>query len=168
MTRDPDTCRLLDLPDETATDVLGSALSDVLQPGDTVLLAGPIGAGKSHLARSAIRALMARAGEPPEDIPSPTYTLVQTYPAGEIELWHADLYRLTDPSEVLELGLEEGFSAGICFVEWPDRLGSTAPRNALTIALDAKGDGRVARLSGPAKIWADRLAALSVFPEACG
>ncbi|MDV7141299.1 tRNA (adenosine(37)-N6)-threonylcarbamoyltransferase complex ATPase subunit type 1 TsaE [Tropicimonas sp. TH_r6] len=166
MTSDPDTTLSLDLPDASATEALGQAVSALLQPGDTLLLSGPIGAGKSHLARSAIRALMARADEPPEDIPSPTYTLVQTYPAGEIELWHADLYRLTDPSEVLELGLEEGLSEGICFVEWPDRLGSAAPPDALQIVLQAKGDGRIARLTGPADRWSDRLSALSTAVKA--
>ena len=147
----------IDLPDADATARLGEQLAVELRAGDTILLSGPIGAGKSHLARSAIRALMERHGEPPEDIPSPTYTLVQTYPAGPVEIWHADLYRLTDSLEVMELGLEEGFEHGICFVEWPDRLGEEAPDDALRITLSELGEGRRAQISGPAAKWAERV-----------
>lgn len=148
------------LPDPAATAHLGERLAGILRAGDTLLLSGPIGAGKSHLARALIRALMAQAGEPAEDIPSPTYTLVQTYPAGETEIWHADLYRLGDPLDVFELGLEEAFAEAICLVEWPDRLGSAAPEAALSIALSEAGEGRLARLAGP-EDWAARLAPIA-------
>ncbi|NDR57554.1 tRNA (adenosine(37)-N6)-threonylcarbamoyltransferase complex ATPase subunit type 1 TsaE [Aliiruegeria sabulilitoris] len=147
----------IDLPDAEATAQLGAHLARLLEPGDCLLLSGPIGAGKSHLARSAIRCLMEENGEAAEDIPSPTYTLVQTYPAGDTELWHADLYRLADPSEVMELGLDEGFETGICFVEWPDRLGPDAPGDALDIELSEQGQGRRVVLRGPALRWKDRL-----------
>lgn len=157
--------RTIHLPDAEATAHLGRQLARVLRPGDTVLLSGPIGAGKSHLARATIRALMEAGGEPAEDIPSPTFTLVQTYPAGETEIWHADLYRLGEPADVLELGLEEAFSEAICLVEWPDRLGSATPEGALAIALAEDGAGRRAALSAPAPIWAGRLEALSTAPE---
>lgn len=144
----------LALPDPDATDALGAALADRLQPGDTVLLTGPIGAGKSQLARAAIRRLLARAGAPQEDIPSPTYTLVQTYQAGDAEIWHADLYRLTDPSEVWELGLETAFEDAICLVEWPDRLGSAMPAGALHVTLSASADdGRLARIEATGARW---------------
>lgn len=132
------------LPDADATAALGQRLAALLQPGDTVLLEGPIGAGKSHLARALIRARLGRM----EDVPSPTFTLVQTYDAGEVEIWHADLYRLTHPDEVLELGLDEAFSTAICLVEWPDRLGAHVPPGALWLRLAAQGEGRVAHLSG--------------------
>lgn len=132
------------LADEDATSALGAKLAPLLRPGDTVLLEGPIGAGKSHLARSLIRARLGRM----EDVPSPTFTLVQTYDANGIEIWHADLYRLSHPDEVLELGLEDAFTTAICLVEWPDRLGSHIPTHALHLRLSEQGDGRKADVSG--------------------
>ncbi|WP_116132842.1 tRNA (adenosine(37)-N6)-threonylcarbamoyltransferase complex ATPase subunit type 1 TsaE [Tropicimonas sp. IMCC34043] len=150
----------LALPDPGATDAFGRSLAERLEPGDCLLLSGPIGAGKSHLARAIIRALLDRAGAAEEDIPSPTYTLVQTYEAAGVEIWHADLYRLSAPDELFELGLDAAFDSAICLIEWPDRLGTDAPSDALTIALSpTAGDGRLARLSGSAG-WAGRLAAL--------
>lgn len=132
------------LPDDAETTRLGELLARLLHAGDTVLLSGGIGAGKTHLARAFIRAKLGRA----EDVPSPTFTLVQTYEAADGEIWHADLYRLSYPSEALELGLDTAFDTAICFVEWPDRLGDLAPQNALKLALSIKGDGREAVFSG--------------------
>ncbi len=131
----------LDLPDEACTASLGRALSGLLRAGDCLLLEGSIGAGKSHLARAFIRARLGEA----EDVPSPTFTLVQTYP-GQPEIWHADLYRLTHPDEVLELGLDDAFATAICLIEWPDRLGRALPENPLHLRLVARGEGRVAYL----------------------
>lgn len=132
------------LPDETATTALGALLAAVLRAGDTVLLTGCIGAGKTHLARAFIQAKLGRA----EDVPSPTFTLVQTYNAPECEIWHTDLYRLSHPDEVLELGLDLAFETAICFVEWPDRLGGLVPKTAMTVTLLPKGDGREAVFTG--------------------
>lgn len=132
------------LPDDVATTALGALLATILHPGDTVLLHGDIGAGKTHLARAFIQAKLGRA----EDVPSPTFTLVQTYDADGSEVWHADLYRLSHPDEVLELGLDAAFDTAICFVEWPDRLGDLAPKSALHVSLSAKGDGREVIFTG--------------------
>lgn len=132
------------LPDDSATTAFGALLANLLQAGDTVLLSGPIGAGKTHLSRAFIQAKLGRL----EDVPSPTFTLVQTYDAGGLDVWHADLYRLSHPDEVLELGLDSAFETAICFVEWPDRLGDLAPITALKIVLSPKGDGREAVLTG--------------------
>jgi tRNA threonylcarbamoyladenosine biosynthesis protein TsaE len=124
------------LPDAEATAALGERLAALLQAGDTVLLHGPIGAGKSHLARAFIQRRLGRL----EDVPSPTFTLVQTY--------DTDLYRLSHPDEVLELGLGDAFSTAICLIEWPDRLGSHTPSNALNLRLTDLGEGRAAHIWG--------------------
>jgi len=133
-----------DLPTEDDTADLGRWLAPLLAAGDCVLLQGPIGAGKSHLARALIRARLGRM----EDIPSPTFTLVQTYTA-DVDIWHADLYRLSHPDEVAELGLEQAFSQAICLIEWPERLGRLTPLNAIRIALSTKSEGRSATLDAP-------------------
>jgi tRNA threonylcarbamoyladenosine biosynthesis protein TsaE len=134
----------LDLPDADATEALGARLAALTQPGDVILLEGPIGAGKSCLARAFIRSRLGRE----EEVPSPTFTLVQVYEADGVEIWHADLYRLTYPDEVWELGLDDAFQTAICLVEWPDRLGAHVPPGALHIRLEAKGEGRRAVISG--------------------
>ena len=114
-----------------ATLAVARAIAPQLHPGDTLLLVGDVGAGKTHFARGVIRSLL----KTPEDIPSPTYTIVQTYDGTPGEIWHADLYRLTDISELEELGLTQAFETAICLVEWPDRLGDIAPRDALILTL---------------------------------
>jgi tRNA threonylcarbamoyladenosine biosynthesis protein TsaE len=142
-----------------ATCALAAALAPRLRPGDTILLSGPVGAGKSHFARCAIRALLVRA----EDIPSPTFTLVQSYDGQSGEIWHADLYRLSDPSEVEELGLIDAFQTAICLVEWPDRLAGLAPNGALRMRLEAGAtdDARTATLDWDDPRWTDRLRGLT-------
>lgn len=144
----------LSLPREADTEALATRLARLLGPGDIVLLSGPIGAGKSSLARAIIRA---RLGNPAEEVPSPTFTLVQTYEHPQGDIWHCDLYRLGHPDEAAELGLDEAFATAICLIEWPDRLGSLQPVDALTINMAAGLDGHFARLSGPAG-WQARLA----------
>lgn len=134
----------LHLPTEGDTAALGARLAGLARPGDCILLSGPIGAGKSCLARAFIQARLGRA----EDVPSPSFTLVQVYEAEGVEIWHADLYRLTHPDEVWELGLDQAFQQAICLVEWPDRMGSHLPKDALHLGLQAEGDGRRASLSG--------------------
>ena len=94
-------------------------------------------------------------------MPSPTFTLVQTYDAGDLEIWHCDLYRLTDPQEVLELGLDDAFIGAICLIEWPDRLGPDLPADALLCHFSAETDHHVLTLSGSAR-WKDLLGDLHV------
>jgi tRNA threonylcarbamoyladenosine biosynthesis protein TsaE len=146
----PDPALTLILRDPEATEALGQRLAGLARAGDAILLEGPIGAGKSSLARAFIRARLGEA----EEVPSPTFTLVQVYDdpgQGEgrvTEIWHADLYRLTHPDEVWELGLDEAFQTAICLVEWPDRLGKHLPPDALHLRLEALGEGRRAVIRG--------------------
>jgi len=137
--------------DEDQTSAFARTLASHLRPGDCVLLEGPVGAGKSHFARAAIRALLIE----PEDIPSPTFTLVQTYDGLHGEIWHSDLYRLSHPDEIAELGLTDAFSDATCFVEWPDRLGSYRPETALTLTFFTTEDvnERHMTLHAPSERW---------------
>jgi tRNA threonylcarbamoyladenosine biosynthesis protein TsaE len=147
------------LADDAATDQLAVWLAPRLRAGDAVMLRGPLGAGKSHFARALIRARLGRM----EDVPSPSFTLVQVYDTRDPEIWHADLYRLSHPDDVLELGLVDAFAIAICLVEWPDRLGPMIPADALHLTLSAQGDGRLAQLSGGRpELWA---AAVADWPE---
>lgn len=148
------------LCDPSATERLARALAPWLRPGDTLALVGGLGAGKSCFARALIAARLAALGHDQgaaEDIPSPTYTLVQTYDLGSAALWHADLHRLASADEVAELGLEDAFETAICLVEWPDRLGALLParRLTLTLAFGAEDDARLATLEpvGPRWDW---------------
>ena len=145
------------LPDEDATGTLAKQIAPRLVAGDTLLLDGEIGAGKSAFARALIRARLGRM----EDVPSPTFTLVQTYEDATGEIWHCDLYRLTHPDEALELGLDDAFEMAICLIEWPDRLGDFAPSSALTLAFKAQDHQHHIAITGPDH-WADRLRGLDV------
>lgn len=142
--------RLIDLPSPAATEALARQLAPQLRAGDTLLLSGPTGAGKSHFARAVIQACQRAANHPPEDVPSPTYTLVQTYLAGSLEIWHADLYRLGDTSELEELGLTNAWDSAVALIEWPDRLGPESPADAVHIDLSLQDTGRLAKIDGPA------------------
>ncbi|MEL6318509.1 MAG: tRNA (adenosine(37)-N6)-threonylcarbamoyltransferase complex ATPase subunit type 1 TsaE [Pseudomonadota bacterium] len=124
------------LADPAATDALGRRLAAALRPGDAVCLSGPLGAGKSALARAVIAARLAAEGRA-EDAPSPTYTLAQIYETAAGEIWHVDLYRLAGAADELEeLGLAEPPEDAILLIEWPDRLGALAPSRRLDIALE--------------------------------
>src|SRR6516164_1301002 len=119
---------VFDLPDERAMVALAARISALAAPGDIIALKGDLGAGKTSFARGFIRA---RGGE--EDVPSPTFTLVQIYELGGMAIWHFDLYRLKSPDEAWELGIEDAFSEGISLIEWPERLGPLLPKHRLEI-----------------------------------
>jgi len=139
------------LVQEADTARLGAAIAGELKAHEAVCLSGPLGAGKSSLARGLIRALAGAATE----APSPTFTLVQTYDAGAFPLAHFDLYRLTKPEEARELGLDEALDDGAAVIEWPERLGHHLPPNRLDVELEIAGDQRRARLT-PHGAWEGR------------
>src|SRR5258708_39893477 len=133
------------LPDEAATARLGAAIARGLQAGDAVCLSGPLGAGQSTLPRALIRALTT----PDEDVPSPTFTLVQFYEGPRLKIAHFDLYRLTSPDEAYEIGLDEALEDGAAVIEWPERLQGHLPPDRLDIEISLGEDevGRYVRLT---------------------
>ncbi len=161
---DPITLRL---DSQDRTEALARSLAPRLGPGDVLALAGPIGAGKSTFARALVKALLAAEGRD-EDVPSPTFTLVQSYETAAFEIWHCDLYRLTHADEVLELGLDAAFEDALCLVEWPDRLGGDLPATALCLdfAPDPQGEARTLTLTSGDDRWASRLSFLSETSDA--
>lgn len=124
------------LLDEAATAELGAALARVLRAGDVVALSGPLGVGKTALARAVLRA----AGHEGE-VPSPTFAIVQPYDDLPMPVWHCDLYRLEDSSELEELGLDSALEEGALLVEWPERAGAAAWPQALRLSLDFAASG---------------------------
>ena len=151
---------MVTLTDAEATARLGAAIAPLLEPGEAVLLYGPLGMGKSTLARGLIRALT----RPDEDVPSPTFTLVQFYES-DPPVAHFDLYRLTRADEAAEIGLDEALDEGCAVIEWPERLGDDPSAwlgpDRLSIRLEEQGAGRVATVSGVGA-WETRLKKLHV------
>jgi len=140
---------LISLPDPAATTTLGGRIAKGLETGDAVALEGDLGAGKTTLARSILRALGVT-----EDVPSPTFTLVQIYETPRLAVRHYDLYRIENASEMDELGLDDALAEGAALIEWPERAEGRLPSDTLHIALVASGpESRIATIIGPAK-WA--------------
>jgi tRNA threonylcarbamoyladenosine biosynthesis protein TsaE len=136
------------LPDEAATERLGTRLAKRLRPRDVVALQGGLGVGKTTLARAILRAA---SGDPALIVPSPTFTLAEVYDTPLGVFWHFDLYRLEDPEQVFELGWEEARADGVALVEWAERLGALLPPGRLSVTLSIEGDGRRAELQGEAR-----------------
>ena len=149
--------RTIALADIDVTAGLAAALARLLRTGDVVALEGDLGVGKTAFARALIRELTTSG----QEVPSPTFTLLQTYETNDFDIWHFDLYRLEKPEDAFELGIEDAVAEGVTLIEWPDRLGSILPHNRLTVGL-AFGAGeneRIATLSGGGD-WPARLEAL--------
>jgi len=140
------------LADEAATARLGAAIAGRLGVGEAVCLSGPLGAGKSTLARALVRALTTVD----EEVPSPTFTLVQFYDGPRLKVAHFDLYRLANPDEAYEIGLDEALDDGAAVVEWPERLDGRLPPDRLDVEIALDGLGRRARLT-PHGTWLGRV-----------
>ncbi|MDX3928451.1 MAG: tRNA (adenosine(37)-N6)-threonylcarbamoyltransferase complex ATPase subunit type 1 TsaE [Shinella sp.] len=140
--------RRISLESEAETIRLGEDIALALKPGDCLALSGDLGAGKSTFARAVIRAV---ADDDGLEVPSPTFTLVQTYPL-RLPIAHFDLYRIADPSEIDELGFDEALADGACLVEWPERAGDVLPDTAVTLCFQHEGEGRTVEISGGADL----------------
>jgi tRNA threonylcarbamoyladenosine biosynthesis protein TsaE len=151
---------LIDLPNEAATFELGARIAPLLKPRDVVLLSGPLGAGKTTLARGTIKRL---AGA--KEAPSPTFALVEPYETGRMTLYHFDLYRLAKPSDVWELGLEEALAEGASVIEWPEKIEAFLPAHALRIRLEQAAAGRRAIVSFE-DVWGARLRRAGLLADA--
>jgi tRNA threonylcarbamoyl adenosine modification protein YjeE len=137
------------LPDLGATEALGARIAAALRKGDAVALSGDLGAGKTTLARAILTSLGVV-----EAVPSPTFTLVQSYGTAALNVSHFDLYRLKHAGELDELGLDEALEQGAALIEWPDRAEGRLPPGRLTVALRGEKEGRRASLSGSAR-WSE-------------
>ena len=147
---------VVDLPNEAATAAFAARISALAARGDIIALKGDLGAGKTTFARGFIRA---RGCE--EEVPSPTFTLVQVYELTPAEIWHFDLYRLKSPEEAWELDIEEAFAEGISLIEWPERLDPLLPQRRLQIEF-LFGDQPEARraILDAGESWQKRLAGI--------
>lgn len=141
-----------DLVNDAATRTLGARLATLLRVGDVVALHGDLGAGKTTLTRGLVQALCGAD----EEVPSPTYTLVQSYEGPEFPIWHFDLYRMNTPDEVMELGWDET-QEGVALIEWPERAGRHLPSVRLDLTLEMVGEQRRARLEPVGEDWQKRL-----------
>lgn len=143
----------VELPDEAATRALAAAIAGVSGRGDLIALKGDLGAGKTTFARAFIRALGGG-----DEVPSPTFTLVQVYQTETGDIWHFDLYRLQSPEEIWELGIEEALDDGISLIEWPERIVDLLPGGRLEIAFQyaERPDARRAVLAAGTE-WEARL-----------
>ena len=146
----------LDLPDLAATEALARRIAPHLRAGQVIALEGGLGAGKTSFARALVSALL---GEP-TDVPSPTYTLVQTYDGPDFPIYHFDLYRLDDPADLDELGWEDTLD-GLALIEWPGKAGARLPAWRMTISLKFVGEWRRATLEWIGEDWQDMVHALA-------
>lgn len=117
------------------TQNLAAKLAGIAKEGDVFLLFGTLGVGKSVFARAFIQTLSGA-----EDVPSPTFTLVQTYAAPAFEIYHFDLYRLKSAEEIWELNMEEALFGAVCLIEWPEKMGPYIPKNAFKISISSMSD----------------------------
>ena len=137
---------------ESDTAEVARKIAGVSKRGDVWALSGTLGAGKSVFARAFIQSLTDA-----KEVPSPTFTLVQMYDAGSFDIFHYDLYRLENPAEMFELGVEEAFYSGVCLVEWPEKMGAFAPRDMWRVQIDVEDGIRKITISAATEEKISRL-----------
>ena len=123
----------VEIADQKRIEAFAIDLAKLFRTGDVLGLNGRLGIGKTTFARALINAIGSASGHSTKTVPSPTYTLMQEYSFGALEIFHADLYRLEGSDEIWELGLEDSFHRGFTIIEWPDRMGPFLPSNTLQI-----------------------------------
>ena len=115
---------------------ISRALAELVRPGDTLLLFGDIGSGKTFLSRTLIQKMMQSQGIALEDVPSPTFTILQIYDTISPTVWHLDLYRISNSEEIIDLDLEKALENNVCLIEWPENMGLYVPKRNLSITLE--------------------------------
>ncbi|MEL6567293.1 MAG: tRNA (adenosine(37)-N6)-threonylcarbamoyltransferase complex ATPase subunit type 1 TsaE [Pseudomonadota bacterium] len=148
---------IVDLPDLAATQTLAERLAPHLKAGHVIALKGDLGAGKTTFSRALVSALLGA----PTEVPSPTFTLVQTYEGPNFPIYHFDLYRLEDPAELDELGWDDTLD-GLSLIEWPGKAGARLPVWRMTISIEIVGEGRRAVLEWSGEDWQDVAHAFTV------
>ena len=141
----------MNLKDEAATLAFGADLAKALRVGDVVTLSGPLSAGKTTLVRGLLNALGHK-----DEVPSPSFAIVQPYESLALPVWHVDLYRIDDPSDLVELGLEDIRGEGVLIIEWPEHGDPAAWPEALGLSLNVSEDGERALTANVPSSWEDR------------
>lgn len=142
----------IQITDEAATIKLGQTLAAFALPGDVFALYGTLGMGKSVLSRAFIQSLCG-----PIEVPSPTFTLLQTYESDKFDIYHFDLYRLKKADEIFEIGFEEALYAGVSLIEWPERMGGYLPHDIFKLEIKPQGEGRVITIEATSPSRCQRL-----------
>lgn len=137
-----DYTKIFECNSEKDTKKLATAFASIAQKGDIFALFGTLGVGKSTFSRFFIQSLCGK-----QDVPSPTFTLVQSYEAEHFDIYHYDMYRIKVPEEAYELGIEESFYTGVNLIEWPEKIGGLLPKNVWHITVSACGDKRIFTIS---------------------
>lgn len=122
---------------------IAAQFAKALKPGDVVALHGTLGVGKTAFTRGVIQALSNA-----KEVPSPTFTLLQTYDTADFSLYHFDMYRLKSPEEAYEIGIEDAFADGVSFIEWPEKIGSLLPKKHIDVSIEMKPDHRLITILG--------------------
>ena len=128
---------------ESETQAIAAQLAAVVKAGDIIALDGTLGVGKTVFCRGFIRAFL-----PDQEVPSPTFTLLQTYDTDRFPIYHFDLYRLKKPEEVYELGIEDAFADGVSLIEWPEKMGGILPKKHIHIRMETVATGRRITIEG--------------------
>ncbi len=150
----------INLATEEETKKIGKQLAHLARKGDGFALYGTLGMGKSVLARAFVQELCGQG-----EVPSPTFTLLQTYEAPEFEIYHFDLYRLKSAEEIFEIGVEEALYSGVSLIEWPDKMAGYLPRDIFRLEITPQGEGRKLTIETRSKEKHSRLSALELKNE---
>ncbi|MBQ7412709.1 MAG: tRNA (adenosine(37)-N6)-threonylcarbamoyltransferase complex ATPase subunit type 1 TsaE [Alphaproteobacteria bacterium] len=128
---------------EAETTLIASRLARRVKPGDVIALNGTLGVGKTAFCRGFIQSFL-----PKTEVPSPTFTLLQTYDTPDFSIYHFDMYRLKSPEEAYEIGIEDAFAEGVSLIEWPEKLGYLLPKKHISVSIEIHNDVRQICIEG--------------------